>query len=143
MSPEKIKHLEFIQNVITRMNTNSFQIKGWCIVIASALLTIFASTKDNYFLIVAVFPTLIFWFLDAYYLNQERKFRGLYNDIAGVTDEPKKIKLFAMRPYLYVGGKYSYWSSFFSRTILTMYLSIIVILMGIFAYFEFCIKKGG
>ncbi len=27
MSPEKIKHLEFIQNVITRMNTNSFQIR--------------------------------------------------------------------------------------------------------------------
>jgi len=55
MSPEKIKHLEFIQNVITRMNTNSFQIKGWCIVIASALLAIFASTKDNYFFLVAVF----------------------------------------------------------------------------------------
>ena len=74
MSPEKIKHLEFIQNVITRMNTNSFQIKGWSIVVASALLAIYASTKDNYFFLVAVFPTLIFWFLDAYYLNQERKF---------------------------------------------------------------------
>ena len=84
-TPEKIKHLEFIQNVITRMNTNSFQIKGWSIVIASALLAIYASTKDNYFFLVAVFPTLIFWFLDAYYLNQERKFRGLYNDVAGVT----------------------------------------------------------
>ncbi|CAC9545622.1 hypothetical protein [uncultured Gammaproteobacteria bacterium] len=24
MLPEEIKHLEFIQNVITRMNTNSF-----------------------------------------------------------------------------------------------------------------------
>lgn len=27
MEPDKLKHLEFIQNVITRMNTNSFQIK--------------------------------------------------------------------------------------------------------------------
>jgi len=143
MSDEKLKHLEFIQNVITRMNTNSFQLKGWSIVIVSALLAIYASTKDNYFFLVAVLPTLIFWFLDAYYLNQERKFRGLYNDVAGVADEPKEIKPFAMRPDLYVGGKYSYWSTFFSRTILKMYLSIIVILMGIFSYLEFCINKGG
>ena len=143
MSDEKLKQLEFIQNVITRMNTNSFQLKGWSIVIVSALLAIYASTKDNYFFLVAVLPTLIFWFLDAYYLNQERKFRGLYNDVAGVVDEPKEIKPFAMRPDLYVGGKYSYWSTFFSRTILKMYLSIIVILMGIFSYLEFCINKGG
>lgn len=78
MLPEEIKHLEFIQNVITRMNTNSFQIKGWCIVIVSSLLAIYASTKNNYFFLAAVFPSTIFWFLDAYYLNQERKFRGLY-----------------------------------------------------------------
>jgi len=142
MSPENIKHLEFIQNVITRMNTNSFQIKGWSIVIASALLAIYASTKNNYFFLVAVFPTLIFWFLDAYYLNQERKFRGLYNDVAGITEKPKEIKLFAMSPDLYVGGKYSYWSALFSVTILTMYLAMTVILIGIFAYFEFCFSKG-
>ena len=49
MLPENIKHLEFIQNVITRMNTNSFQIKGWSIVVVSALLAIYASTKDNFF----------------------------------------------------------------------------------------------
>ncbi len=142
MSSEKIKHLEFIQNVITRMNTNSFQIKGWSIVIVSALLAIYASTKNNYFFLAAVFPTLIFWFLDAYYLNQERKFRGLYNDVAGVTDEPKEIKLFAMCPDLYTGGKYSYWSAFFSTTILKMYLAIIVLLICIFSYFEFFINKG-
>lgn len=143
MSNEKLKHLEFIQNIITRMNTNSFQIKGWSIVIVSALSAIYASTKNKYFFLVAVLPTLIFWFLDAYYLNQERKFRGLYDDVAGVTDKPKKIKLFAMRPDLYVNGKYSYWSAFFSGTILKMYLSIIVILIGIFSYLKFCINKGG
>ena len=137
MSPEKIKHLEFIQNIITRMNTNSFQIKGWSIVIASALLAIYASTKDNYFFLVAVFPTFIFWFLDAYYLTQERKFRGLYDDVAGVSDNPKQIKPFAMRPDLYTGGKYSYWDVFFSTTILKMYLSVIIILGFLFSYLTF------
>jgi len=137
MSPEKIKHLEFIQNVITRMNANSFQIKGWSIVIASALLAIYASTKDNYFFLVAMFPTLIFWFLDTYYLTQERKFRGLYDDVAGVSDNPKQIKPFAMRPDLYTGGKYSYWDVFFSTTILKMYLSVIIILGFLFSYLTF------
>ena len=140
MSPEQIKHLEFIQNVITRMNTNSFQIKSWCITIVSALLAIVASTKNNYFFLAAIFPVIIFWFLDAYYLNQERKFRGLYNDVAGVTDEPKDIKLFAMRPDLYINEEYSYWSSFFSITILKMYLAMIITLIVFFSYFEFCIK---
>lgn len=142
MQPEQIKHLEFIQNVITRMNANSFQIKGWNIVIVSALMAIYASTQNNYFFLTAIFPALIFWFLNAYYLNQERKFRGLYNDIASVTDKPKEIKLFAMRPDLYVGWQYSYWSAFFSITILKMYLAMIVSLAGIFMYFEFCINKG-
>ena len=133
MSDEKIKHLEFIQNVITRMNTNSFQIKGWTVTIVSALLAIYASTKNNDFVLVGILPAMIFWFLDTYYLNQERKFRGLYNDVGGITDHPKEIKLFAMRPDLYTGGTYSYWSAFFSSTILMLYLSIIVILVGLFA----------
>ena len=38
MSEDKLKHLEFIQNIITRMNTNSFLIKGWAVTIASAIL---------------------------------------------------------------------------------------------------------
>ncbi len=132
MSDEKIKHLEFIQNVITRMNTNSFQIKSWAVTIASALLAIYASTKNHYFILVALFPTMIFWFLDTYYLSQERKFRGLYNDVAGVTDCQKSIKPFEMRPDLYVGGKYSFWSSFFSITIRIMYLSISATLILLF-----------
>jgi len=57
--------------------------------------------------------------------------------------EPKEIKPFATRHDLYVGGKYSYWSAFFLITILKIYLSIIVILVGIFSYFGFFINKGG
>ena len=62
MQPEQIKHLEFIQNVITRMNTNSFQIKGWSIVIVSALMAIYASTQNNYFFLryISNFNILVF-----------------------------------------------------------------------------------
>jgi len=128
---EEIKHLEFIQNVVTRMNSNSFQMKGWMVAIASALLAIYASTQNNRFVLVAIVPTIIFWFLDTYYLWQERKFRGVYNDVAGITNI-NKIALFAMRPDLYTGGKYFYFNVFFSVTIVWVYLPVIGILLGIY-----------
>lgn len=139
MSNEKLKHLEFIQNIITRMNTNSFQLKGWNITIVSAILAIFASTKNYYFLLCAIFPSIIFWFLDTYYLMQERKFRGLYNDVAGISDKPKEIKTFAMRPDLYTKDtdvKYSFSDVFWSTTICRLYLSIIILITVVFIYFK-------
>jgi len=137
MEADKLKHLEFIQDVITRMNTNSFQIKAWAITIVSATLALYASTKNECFILVGVFPSLIFWFLDAYYLTQERKFRGLYNDVAGVSEKPFDLKPFAMRPDLYTSErckKYSYWNVFRSTTIWKLYFSVIIMLISIFIY---------
>lgn len=74
MEEQKIKHLEMIQGIITRMNQNSFMLKGWMITIVSALLAIYADKGNIGYLIVSIFPILVFWFLDAYYLQQERKF---------------------------------------------------------------------
>lgn len=130
-SPEEMKHLEFIQAVITRMNSNSFQMKGWMVAIVSALLAVFTSTQNNQFVLVAILPTVIFWFLDTYYLWQERKFRGLYNDVAGISKN-QEIKLFAMRPDLYTGGQYSFWDVFGSITIVLTYLPVVVILIAIY-----------
>ena len=135
MNPNE-KHLEFIQNIITRMNTNSFQLKGWAVIVVSALLAIYASSKNEYFILAAIFPAVAFWFLDSYYLSQERKFRSLYNDVAGVSENPKKIQAFAMRPDLYIRGKYKYWSSFRSRTVSGLYLPVVIVLIGLFVYFH-------
>lgn len=136
MDEKKIKHLELIQNIITRLNTNSFQIKGLAITIGAAALAVYASTQKLEFILIGILPTLIFWFLDAYYLTQERKFRGLYNDVAGVTTKPKDIKLFEMRPDLYAKGKYTYWKVLFSKIVWTIYLPIIIILLTIFIYLK-------
>lgn len=134
MNESTVKHLEFIQAVITRMNTNSFQLKEWAVAIVSALLAIFASTKDPVFILVSIMPVVVFWFLDAYYLTQERKFRGLYSDVAGISDDPKTLKQFEMRPDLYVGGRYSYINVLRSITILPLYLPLIVILLVAYLY---------
>lgn len=83
----KRKHLEFIQLVITRMNVNSFLIKGWNITIVAALFALSAKDADRGFIILSFFPTLIFWCLDIYYLRQERLFRHLYDKIRKINDE--------------------------------------------------------
>ncbi len=138
MSPDEVKHLEFIQAVITRMNSNSFQIKGWSVTIVSALLAIFASTKNELFILVSIIPTIIFWFLDTYYLMQERKFRGLYKDIAGISDNPKSLKPFEMRPDLYIKGDYHFFNVFKSSTIASLYLPLSLLIIGIYVYLSRC-----
>lgn len=136
MEADKVKHLEFIQSIVTRLNGNSFQIKGIAITIVAALLAVYASNGKVDFILIPVLPSFIFWFLDAYYLQQERKFRGLYNDVAGLSENPKAIKDFEMRPDLYLGGKYGFVNVLFSKTIWPIYIFIIVSLTTIFLYLK-------
>ena len=87
----EMKHLEFIQGVLTRMASNSFAMKGWMIAIVSALLALYADSKpkNECYLLVAAIATLLFWIIDAYYLYIERKYRKLYKDI--INDEKVDI----------------------------------------------------
>ena len=137
---KKIKHLEFIQTNISRMNQCSFQIKGWMITIVSALLALFAASIDketgtgnNVFIFVAIAPTVIFWFLDSYYLQQERKFIGIYNDIVADLEE-ELIKDFTMPLANYNGCKYCILHIMFSKTEFPLYLFSIIslIIAGLF-----------
>lgn len=73
------KDLEFIQSIITRLAGNSFQMKGWNVALASAVIG-FAAAKDSHpsVAVFAVVPSCAFWVLDAYYLALERLYRNLY-----------------------------------------------------------------
>ena len=127
---DKIKHLEFIQQNINRMSTNSFALKGWTITVVSALLALFATNKDKIFIIIALVATILFAFLDAYYLQLERKFRGIYDDVAGLTNEENMIEVrpFEMPLNKYQGCKYCYINVLFSISVIGLYG---VILLGL------------
>lgn len=135
MGQEKIKHLEFIQDVITRMNKNSFQLKGWMITIVSALLALYGSSNNDIYIWIAIAPTIFFWLLDAYYLQQERKFRGVYNDVAGLSSEEQRIEIkdFEMPIHKYKCGNYCYFNVLKSTTIAMIYVPVILglVLAGI------------
>lgn len=135
MDNKKIKHLEFIQSTITRMNQNSFQIKGWMITLVSALLALYASSEKVVYILIAIVPAIVFWLLDAYYLQQERRFRGVYNDVAGLSPDDSRINVreFEMPIQKYQCGKYCYFNVLFSRTIFPLYGIVIVGLVVAFA----------
>ena len=77
----KLKHLELIQNIITRMANNSFLLKGWNITILAALIGLNGNGLDGKTIFISFVLTLAFWTLDAYYLTQERIFRACYDEV--------------------------------------------------------------
>ena len=78
-SPSVQAHLGIIQGVIQRMATNSAGCKTWCITIVSAILVVVADKQNPNLAWIAVFPTVLFAALDAYYLALEKGFRNSYN----------------------------------------------------------------
>ena len=79
---DKRKHLEFIQGVINRHNSNSFMIKGWTISISAALYALAGTINEPKIVLISIATTIVFWGLDAFYLSNERCFVDLYNAVA-------------------------------------------------------------
>lgn len=75
-----------IQGVINRMAQNSFMLKGWNIVIVSALFAFSFKGSQLPFVYIALFPSIVFWGLDGYFLRQERLFRKLYDHVRALKE---------------------------------------------------------
>ncbi len=108
LGEDRIKHLEFIQAAITRMGTNSFLVKGWSLTLAAALLALSADRLSWEIASAGVIPLLCFWYLDCFFLRQERGFRRLYDD---ARKPGSTVELLSMntRPYLAQMGWLDVW----------------------------------
>jgi hypothetical protein len=127
----KLKHLEFIQNTITRMANNSFLLKGWAITLVVAIFGLNKNEIDIKIVLIATFLTLMFWALDAYFLNQERIFRGRYDEVR--VKKPDEID-FSMK---LEGGLTSQmnWFVTFTSVTLRLYYGILLGVVALFGYF--------
>ena len=67
-------HIEMMQGVINRMAENSRSCKLWCVTLVAAVLVLVARTGEPRHALIALIPTLLFLFLDSYYLALERSF---------------------------------------------------------------------
>ncbi|MBP8114664.1 MAG: hypothetical protein KAY50_04850 [Chitinophagaceae bacterium] len=126
----KVKHLEFLQNVITRMNSNSFLLKGWTITLVSALFALAAKDSNLNFVLVSYIGIPIFWVLDGFYISQERQFRDLYNRVTEIDEANIDFKMDASE---FDKGNRTWFSGVFSKTLIPFYgISILTTLVVMF-----------
>lgn len=83
----KHKHLEFIQGVINRLAANSFQLKGWSVVLVSAIFFLLGRKGAPELVAIGLIPVFFFWGLDGYFLRQEHLFRDLYDYVRVLKDD--------------------------------------------------------
>lgn len=93
---DRIRHLEFLQGVIARMAGASASIKNLCLVIVAGALAFIATAQQPTLALYAAALTVVFWFLDARYLQQERWFRDMYD--AQRALDPSEKASFEMTP---------------------------------------------
>jgi hypothetical protein len=136
---KKLAHLQMIQAVVNRLSTNSFLLKGWSVILVSALFALAAANANPRFVWLAYFPATAFWILDGYFLRQEWLFRELYDHVRLMKDEEID---FSMDTSV-VRDKVSSWPSvMLSKTLRIFYgavLCSIVLVMCLRATFG----KGG
>lgn len=133
-----VEELKIIQDIIKRMAFNSFLIKGWSITLVVATLLL---KGNKYQVLIAFIPLLVFWFLDAYFLWQEKMYRELYRWVVEnrlKTDE----YLFDMNAYRFEDKVQSKFRIMLSITLGWFYGSI-AILVIIYSVFLFLVQKGG
>ena len=118
-------YLQMIENVINKMSSNSFLIRGWGITVISSLITVYLThlrnKSDWYILILCLVVCILFWINDAYYLYIERKFRMLYSKAIN-----SEVDNFAMDIN---NIKMNFSSCMFSCTYLISYLPISICIL--------------
>ncbi|TEU13729.1 MAG: hypothetical protein E3J21_17980 [Anaerolineales bacterium] len=119
---KKLKHLEMLQNIIDRMADNSFSLKGWSVVLVSALFALAASDSNTHFVYLAYLPSIMFWILDGYFLWQERLFRKLYDRVRVASESEIDFSMDTSS----VRGEVSSWiGTMFSITLLIYHGTIL------------------
>lgn len=126
----KIKHLEIIQNVINRMASNSFSLKGWSVTLLTGILALSGQHTDKMYFILAYLPILMFWGLDSYYLLQERLYRSLYNKVLQLPADKIDFSLDASK-HECPSTETNFFKCAFSITELSFYLTFAIVSTGI------------
>ena len=75
----RVKHLEMLQSLITRMAGYGASFKSYCITVATTVIGFGFTLHRPLLSALAILPVLAFAFADAQYLRVERRFRGVFN----------------------------------------------------------------
>ncbi len=121
-----IEEIKIIQDIIKRMAENSFKIKTWAITLVVATLLIKSNVNNPF---IALIPLMTFWFLDAYYLQQEKIFRKVYdNKVENKTTNDSTM--FKINPNDFKKDVSNIFSiMFWNKSITPLYVTILTLLI--------------
>jgi len=131
-----LKEIDIIQDIIKRMAFNSFMIKGWTITLVVVTLLLKGTEKSQVW--IAFIPLVVFWFLDAYFLRQERMYRILYDWVINNRLKTEE-HLFDMKTRRFENEVQSIPRIMFSITLGWFYGSIAILVI----IYALIIMKGG
>jgi hypothetical protein len=92
---DRRKHLDFIQATITRMSAASTTSKSWMFPIVTVTYGYAVTQNAPSAALLGIGAALLFSYLDANYLRQEKRFRRLYMAVAEGKNE---IAAFSLNP---------------------------------------------
>jgi hypothetical protein len=131
MADDRVEHLKMVQAVIARMAQNSFLLKGWSVTLVTAMNALAISGKRPGYAILALFPALAFWGLDAFYLRQERLFRALHQTIVegGIEITPFSLRTDAVQ------GKVQSWvETAITFTVMGLHVVVLAVIGAMIAW---------
>lgn len=124
MEESKMRYLEMILEVISRMANNSFALKGWTVTLVAGIFALSGDAIGTNFWFLFI-PIIIFWGLDAFYLSKERSYRALYKHVTGLNSNQID---FNMDTTAFSGiNKNKLWNCLISPTELFFYLPLSVL----------------
>lgn len=122
-----VEELKIIQDVISRKSSHSFLIKGWAISLVFA--TFLFNAEDNQILL-ALFPLIVFWYIDAFFIHETRIYKLLYKWVSSNRLENNKY-FFDLNPEKRFKKKVpSILSIMFSHQIFFLYGIMILLILG-------------
>lgn len=129
MADKMEAHLSMIQGVVNRLAQSSFLLKGWSVVLVSALLAFAAASSEEAILVVAFLPALAFWGLDGYFLWQERLYRALYDSVRAKEEADLDYGL-DTRAGPDLGSQHKWLNAVGSRTLLVFHGAILATIVA-------------
>jgi hypothetical protein len=142
MLVEKVKHLELIQAVISRMAGNSALLKGWSVTLSSALVG-WASANNAHikYAILGFLPPVFFAVLDAFYLRQERLFRKLYDYIRLLDDAEWQKDPFTMDTRPFAGLVQRWFRTIFTTVVFLPHFLVVLMVAGILVFWVYILTS--
>ena len=93
---DRIKHLGMIQAVISRLAGNSAAMKRYCLVLVAVGIGAFKALNQPLAIPALAFMVIVFWLLDARYLQQEIWFRAVHDEVR--EEPPEQRPNFRLSP---------------------------------------------